>query len=374
MINICVVTSTRADYGILQPLMKALIDDKRFLTRICVTGTHLSDKYGKTIEHIDIDKSNIDCIDILGKGLKQESIFSETIVRFDEYLEKNKFDYIVVLGDRYEILGVAITAYMKQIKVIHIHGGEKTLGLQDEGFRHSITKFSSLHFTSTEEYRKRVIQLGENPCTVYNVGSLSVESILNMKFKTKNELICKYGLQDDNICMVTFNPVTLKKDKGVTEIEALLESCSHFDFYYIFMFPNIDTGADDIFEIIRKNGLKKYKLLGSIPYDDYISLAKNSSLFIGNSSSGIIEIPSLHIPVINIGDRQLGRLKSELVIDSKPTTDDICSAIKKSMSSEYREKMLNLPNPYQKENTVKEIIETIYSFNPKDYKEFYDIK
>lgn len=376
MKKICLVTSTRADYGIMCNLIKKLSCDDEIDFRLCVTGTHLSKKYGYTRRFIDIYDKYIDEIDILNNSDDTISVYSEVVIKFNEYFKKNSFDLVILLGDRYEIFCIASIAYINKVKMAHIHGGEITYGALDEQFRHCITKLSNIHFASCEKYRNRIIQMGESPENVHNVGSLSVENIKNMKFKSLDELRKDTGFALNNYALITFNPVTRSDDNGIRELKELINALSQFNYELIIMYPNMDAGKDEIISLLEHSGLNNYHLVKSLNYVDYLSLAKSSSLFIGNSSSGIIEIPSLGVPVINVGDRQKGREASKCVIECKAQCNSIVDAINFVNTDEYKYNYLTNENIYYKEDTSLTIIKEVkkYLLEGRFDKYFYDIK
>lgn len=376
MMKICLVTSTRAEYGIMNNLIKKLSLDKDICFRLCVTGSHLCPKYGYTRKYIDLDNKYIDEIDIVKGSDDVSNIFSNSILEFDGYFKKNKFDIVILLGDRYEIFAIASIAYINKIKIAHIHGGENTYGALDEQFRHCITKLSNIHFPSCEKYRDRIIQMGEMPSTVFNVGSLSVENIMNMKFRPLNELNKKYNFQLNNYAMVTFNPVTSKKDNGVGELLELVRSLTQYDYELLILYPNMDSGNNEIIQILNNIKTNKTYVIKSLEYLDYLSFASYSSLFIGNSSSGIIEIPSLNVPIINVGERQSGRESSKKVISCEANYDSICNAIEYINNSSYYENEFKEKNIYQGNDTSNIIINKIKEYISSNIttKIFYDFE
>lgn len=376
MYKICIVTSTRADYGIMSNLINKMSKDKDISFRLCVTGTHLSTEYGFTRNYIDLEEKYIDEINILKGKNDLKNVFINTIVEFDDYFKANKFDLVILLGDRYEIFCIAAVAYSNKIKLAHIHGGEITYGALDEEYRHCITKMANIHFASCERYRERIIQLGESPNRVFNVGSLSVENIAHLPFKNRDDLKAEYGFELTKYAMVTFNPVTRAEDNGLSEIKELMKALSCFDYELIISYPNIDEGNEEIINVLKAYKLNKYHLVKSLPYVDYLSLAKNSNLFIGNSSAGIIEIPSLGVPIVNVGNRQHGREVSPSVICCDGVANNIVKAVKCIDSKEYKALCAKKENIYFKLNTANQIIEEVKKYlSQNDYeKYFYDIK
>ena len=353
--KVCIVTSTRADYGILSRLIKLFYNDKDTDLFLIATGTHLSKKFGHTIDEISIPVN--EKIDI---EIENEQAYASALAikKFYECFKREKPDIVVLLGDRYEILSVAIASMYANIPIAHIHGGETTQGAIDEAIRHSITKMSHLHFTSCEQYRKRVIQLGENPERVFNVGSLGVENIKKTELLEKSELekYLDFKFAEKNI-LVTFHPVTLEGNskEQFLELVSALETLK--DTNIIITCPNSDKGNENIFELIKDfekthANVKSYASLGM---KRYLSCLQFVDMVIGNSSSGIYEVPSFKIPTINIGNRQKGRLQANSIINCNPEKEDILKAI----SDGYKIDCSNIINPYEKEDTAKQIFEII---------------
>ena len=375
MFKICVITSTRADYGIMQTLIKKMCFDADIAFRLCVTGTHLSKEFGYTRRFIDVDSSFIDEIDIIGQSSDVANVSEQIILKFTPYFQKNNFDMVVVLGDRYEMFYIASVAYLCRTKIAHIHGGESSFGSLDEEFRHCITKLSNLHFTSCEKHRQRVIQLGEDPKSVFDVGSLSVENIKQMRFKSKKELADKYGFVLDKYIMLTFNPVTSELDNGIGEFRELLSAISEFDYEVVAIYPNIDSGKDELIRLINGNHIKNMHVISSMPYEDYLSLSKNCDVFVGNSSSGIIEIPILGVPVVNVGRRQLGREKPKHIENCRAIKKDIVDVLKSIQSRPNKDFDIGTDNIYYKPNSSDLVIKEIkkYLAHRRFDKVFFDM-
>lgn len=376
MRKICVVTSTRAEYGIMSRLIKNLESDSDVELQLIVTGTHLSKKFGNTITEITSKITEKIDIDIE----KDPSIsMSFAIKNFSNVFKKLKPDILVVLGDRYEIMAVAISAILNNIPIAHIHGGETTEGAIDEAIRHSITKMSHLHFTSCQEYRNRVIQLGENPERVFNVGSLGVENITKMALLNKDQLEKSLNFQfSSKNLMITFHPVTLENMTSKEQFQELLSALDELkNTKIIFTKPNSDKGNQEIINLIdsyvktRKNTVA-FTSMGALKY---LSTLQFVDAVIGNSSSGIIEAPSFNISTVNIGDRQKGRIQASSIINCEPQKDKILKAIAKIYSEDFKENLLTTKNPYYKENTVDQIINVLKSFDLNGIikKSFYNI-
>tara|TARA_X000000368_G_scaffold404412_1_gene380415 strand:- start:1962 stop:3128 length:1167 start_codon:yes stop_codon:yes gene_type:complete len=382
--NICVVTGSRAEYGLLKPLLTKIKASKNYNLQLVVTGMHLSKKFGNTINEIENDNFNIfQKIDILPE--KKSNFYvgktiSNGIEQFSKFFIKHSPDILIVLGDRYEIFACSAAAYFLKIPIAHINGGETTEGAFDEGIRHSITKMSYLHFTSTENYKKRVIQLGEDPNRVFNVGGLFLDSIKESKILSKKELESDLNivLQKKNL-IVTYHPETLSsksQKKSFTELLNALHVKN--DINLIFTSPNADPGNDEIFEAInsfvRKNRHRSssFKSLGHLRY---FSLLNYVDGVIGNSSSGITEAPAFNIGTINIGDRQTGRIKGESIIDCDSDAAAIEYAINKLYSKNFQSIIKDIKSPYGDGTASLKILDTISKISIKDnmIKSFYDI-
>lgn len=382
--KICVLTATRAEYGLLKSIIRKLNSVQEFDVHVVVTGAHLSPEFGLTYEEIEKDGIAIDeKIEILLSADTPAAITKTmglAMISFADYLARSTPDMLVVLGDRYETLAVCCAAMNQRIPIAHIYGGEKTEGAVDENIRHAITKLSYLHFTSTEEYRRRVIQLGEQPDRVFCVGAIGIENLLKEKLLSKNELEESISFKlDKPYAVVTFHPVTMEGDSSLEQFRNLLVACSRCrKMKYIFTKANADTYGRIINQMIDDyvkayDNVAAYTSLGMIRY---LSAIKYSAMVIGNSSSGIIEAPSFGVPTINIGDRQKGRLQADSIINCRPDAEDIAGAMALVMTDEFRVKAGNTVNPYGDGNTSEKIIEKIKEFLGNDKisleKKFYD--
>lgn len=382
--KICVVTGSRSEYGLLKNLLLKIKKSKNLNLQLIVTGSHLSTDYGLTIKQILKDKFKINKkIKILQK--KDSSIdlsksMSIGIEKFSHFFKILKPDMLLILGDRYEILSSVISALFLKIPVAHLHGGERSEGAYDDAIRHAITKFSHLHFVSTVSHKKRVLQLGEDKKRVYFTGSLGVENIKNIKFYSKKYLEKKFNVkfQKKNMFII-FHPATLENNTQEKNMKEILKSVSFFKNYgKFFVYPSADLGGKSIIRLIdeyeKKNKLTyKFK---SLNQKDYFSFVRNCNFVIGNSSSGIIEVPSLKVGVINIGDRQRGRVKSKAVIDTIPSSKKIINAIIRSMKNAHQEKIKKESNPYDFNGTTKKIVKVLESkgnFKNLIKKKFNDI-
>ena len=367
--TIAILTATRAEYGLLSPIIKRMLQDDDINAKVLVTGAHLSPEFGFTYKEIEEDGVIIDKkIEILAKGDTGAAVsqtMGKALIKFGEYFECERPDALLVLGDRYETLAVCIAAMNAQIPVIHLYGGETTQGAIDEAIRHSISKMSYLHFTSTDEYRHRVIQLGENPNRVFAVGAIGVENALSLPLLSKNELEQSLGFSLDKPYVVaTYHPVTLETislDDQISDFFRAIEIKSNYT--YIITKANADAGGRRVNELLEKfaKGKTNIHIVDSLGVKRYLSALKYCYMVMGNSSSGITEVPSFHIPTINIGDRQKGRTHAETVIDCKSDTDSILSAMEKAESEEYRKICLRAVNPFEKPNVAENIVSTIKS-------------
>ena len=386
--HIAVATSTRADYGILKPLIGRLKKEKEFSAGLLVTGMHLSESFGMTVQEIEHDGNPIDArLSVLEEGDLPQDIsgtMANTLRSFAKYFSACKPDLLVVLGDRYEILSVCIAAMNEGIPIAHLHGGETTEGAIDECVRHSITKMSYLHFTATEKYRERVIQLGESPERVFCVGALGVENACCMPLMAEEALRGELGLTEAPYISVTFHPVTMEQGQAEKQVQELLAamdgfSAEHKTVQYVVTKANADAGGRSINRILEEyaENHDNVHLYTSLGMYRYLSSLKYCAFVLGNSSSGIIEAPSFGVPTVNIGDRQKGRIQAESVVNCLPEKNEILSAMRKAMSDEWQEYCHGVENPYGKGDTSERIVEVVkdYLLNEKISlkKSFYDI-
>lgn len=386
MRKICVITGTRAEFGLLSGLMRLIKQSEQTTLQVVATNMHLSERYGNTYREIEESGFVIDykvpMLDERGIDDSTATIMamSRALVGFAEAYNVLQPDLIVVLGDRYEILAAVEAALIKRIPVAHLHGGELTFGAYDDAIRHSITKMSHLHFTSTEEYRKRVIQLGEQPERVFYVGALGVENIKQVPLMSKSEIEqnLQFDITDQTI-LVTYHPVTLSDSDLLSDINALFEALDeHSELHVIFTMPNSDTGGQVIAEAIKQyaaqhtNRVRAYKSLGM---RRYLSVMKYCLAVVGNSSSGILETPSFQIPTLNIGIRQDGRIAATSVYHCATDKTSISAGLDHILSSEFRDIASKAQNPYEKEGTTQAIFDVIstYPLEGIIQKKFYDL-
>ena len=382
--KICVFTGARAEYGLLSSLMELIKNDKNTELQTFVTGSHLSHEFGLTYREIEQDGFKIDKkIEMILSADTPSSIIKSTgvgMIGFADALKDLKPDILVLLGDRYELMPVSFAALILKIPVAHIHGGEVTEGAFDDSIRHSITKMSWWHFTACEEYKKRLVQLGENPKKIFNVGGLGVDKIKNSKLLSKSELTKQTGIKfKKKNLLITFHPVTLENESAKYQVKSLIEALDKYkDTFLIFTMPNADSNSREIFEIINnfvsENNHRaiSFTSMGSLLY---LSTLQFVDGVIGNSSSGLLEAPTFKIGTVNIGDRQKGRIKAKSVIDCKPTKESINAAIKTLYSNGFRKELKNTTNPYGSGNAAEKIFNTLkYEPIPKNLKkEFFDI-
>lgn len=387
MKRIGIMTGTRAEYGLLKPLMQEINKDNDMELYLIVSGMHLSPEFGMTYQEIEEDGFEINAkVEMLLSSDSPAGISKSIglgVIGFADEFQRADLDMLILLGDRYEALSAAISAMVMRIPIAHLHGGEVTEGAIDEGIRHSITKMSYLHFTSTEQYRNRVIQLGENPERVFYVGALGVENIKKINLMTKEELERSIHFEiDENTVIVTYHPVTLENNTVEEQFLNLLEVLDRNPkIRMIFTKANADTNGRIVNELIDKYAAQNSEracAFVSLGQKRYLSALKYCRIVIGNSSSGIIEAPSFGKPIINIGDRQKGRICADSVINCGYTQQEIQQAMETALTEEFENKASNCRNPYEKENTAANIISVIkdYLLNDKIKlkKGFYDIK
>lgn len=384
--TICIVTGTRAEYGLLRPIIKQVIATNSFEIKIVATGMHLSEDFGLTYKEIEADGISIDAkIDVLQNDDSNKAMSKAIgigVIRFAEYFGKTQPAMVVVLGDRFEIFAAATAAAVACIPIAHLYGGETTEGAVDEFFRHSISKMSYLHFTSTEQYRQRVINMGETPDRVFNVGATGVENILSMPLMTIDELAQSIGFNlNSPYALVTFHPVTLEKNTAPKQIEDLLSALNETNgLNYIFTKANADANGRAINKKIDAYCEEKRNAIAftSMGVLRYLSAMKYCEMVIGNSSSGIMETPSFKKPTINIGDRQKGRICAKSVISCEAEKHSIINSLKKARSQEFLDEIAHQSSPYGDGKTSEKIAAVMKDFLDNDKinlkKSFYDVR
>ncbi len=382
--KICVVTSSRAEYGLLKGIIKLISEDKELELCLVATGTHLSREYGYTVSQIENDGFIIsEKPDILVSGDTPAAV-SKTqgmaFIAFADIFARQKPDMLVILGDRTEMIPVAFAAVNERIPIAHISGGETTEGAVDECVRHSLTKTAYLHFPACEEYRKRIIQLGEAPDRVFNFGDVGVEMVKKAPKPSREELKNKlnFDFNKPYICVI-FHPVTLQIENAAEQTENLLSAIDlHKEYNYFILHSNSDAGGHIVMDKIKAyaGANDNCALFTLLDPETYAAVLSYSAALLGNSSSGIVEAPALNVPTINIGDRQKGRLQANSIISCEPEKNAISKAILKLKSEEFRENMKNVVSPYGDGNVSYNIYKCIKEFLNKKIdlkKKFYDL-
>ena len=384
--SVGVVTGTRAEYGLLRPLLFKLRDNKKINLKLIVTGSHLSGKFGYTKD--EIIKDGFDDFYAIPIPIDDDSktgmayATGEATKLFAELFNEYNPDLLVVLGDRFEIFSAVSAAHLMGIRVAHIAGGDVTEGAVDDAIRHCLTKMSYLHFPGCDEARKRIIQMGESPDRVFNVGEFGVENCINTEFLTREALAESVDFYDINkdYSVITFHPVTMESNTGIQQLCELIKAMDSIEgMSYIITMANADAGGREINEKWVEEGKKhkNWKVVTSLGVTRYLSALKYAKLCIGNSSSGLVEAPSLGVPTVNIGDRQKGRIQPDSVINCNPKCVDIVKAIYKGLSEEWIYKTRNINNPFGNGTSSKQTVDIILKFLETSKnsieKSFYDI-
>lgn len=381
--KVAVFTGTRAEYGLLYWLLKDIQEDNELELRLIVSGMHLSPEFGNTWQQIEKDGFSIDeKIEILLSSdtpVGTAKSMGLGVLGFADALSRVTPDILIILGDRFEALAVAQTAMILRIPILHLHGGEITEGAYDDAIRHAITKLSYLHCTSAEEYRKRVIQLGEDPARVANVGAIGLDHIKRSQFLSLKQLSESLNFKLKNpYFLVTYHPVTLGKELPEESFKALLMALDSFpNFQVILTYPNADDGGRKIIPLLEAYASSQPGRVLAIPSLGqlrYLSAVKHAAAVIGNSSSGIIEVPAFDVPTVNIGDRQRGRLAAKSVLNCPATSQSIIKTIRIAITRSYKGPEETITNPYGQGNASSKIIEIIKSMKFERSKTFYDIK
>ncbi len=381
-LKVAVFTGTRAEYGLLYWLLKDIEADPDLELQLLVTGMHLSPEFGETYKVIEEDGFKIDeKIEIL---LSSDSAVGTAksiglgVLGFTDSLSRLSPDVLVILGDRFEALAIAQTAMILRIPIIHLHGGEVTEGAYDDAIRHAITKLSYLHATSTEEYRQRVIQLGEEPSRVKNVGAIGLDHLRRSEMLSLEELSESLGFElSHKFFLITYHPVTLAEEEPVESFKEILRVIDLYHDYKVGLtYPNADDGGRKIIPLLEEyatNNKERVLAIPSLGQQRYLSAVKHCSAVIGNSSSGIIEVPSFGVPTINVGLRQKGRLAARSVIHTEANFKSIKSAMQSALSNEFETDNAPVINPYGEGDTSMKVIELIKSMSFKPSKTFYDV-
>ncbi|MFA4991098.1 MAG: UDP-N-acetylglucosamine 2-epimerase [Candidatus Omnitrophota bacterium] len=383
--KICVVTGSRAEYGLLRPLLEEIRKDKALRLFLVVTGAHLSGEFGLTYREIEKDRFRISGkVDISLKTDIPSGIARSTglaVSNFARLYETMKPDIVAALGDRFEIFGAVTAALISRIPVAHIGGGELTEGSIDNSFRYAITKMSHLHFVCTEEYRRRVMQLGEDPKTIFNVGSLGLDNIRYLRLLSKKELETRFGFEfSRRNLLVTFHPATLDEAPAAAQFRELLAAADNLkDTKIFFTKANADTGGKAINRMIdryaagRGNSIVVFDSMGHL---GYLSMMRFVDGVVGNSSSGIAEAPSFKIGTVNVGDRQRGRARAASVIDCAPDRREISRAIQKIYSAGFKARLAGTVNPYAAKGSAARKIKDVLKNHRLDNilkKKFHDV-
>lgn len=381
--KICIVTGSRAEYGLLRTLMRLVRNDPRLSLQIIATGMHLSPEFGLTVRDMERDGFTPDvAVEMLLSSDTPIGVLKSMglgLISFSEAFDRLKPDIVVVLGDRFEIFAAAQAAYVSRIPIAHLHGGETTEGAIDEAFRHAITKMAHLHFVAAAPYRDRVIQMGEDPQKVFLVGAPGLDMMSEIDFLSRVELEKELGITlSPPVLLVTYHPVTLEKD-STRRFRTLIEALDSFpEASILFTLPNADTDGRVIIEDIErfvKERPSKRRAFASLGAQRYLSLMKQADAVVGNSSSGFTEAPALGIPVVNIGDRQKGRLRAASVIDCPEETNAITESVRKAISQRFRDNARDTDSPYGSGGASRAILETLASFPLSGIviKRFFDI-
>lgn len=404
MKKISVVTATRAEYGILKPLIRRLLACDQWETQVIVTGTHLEAAFGNTVQEIEGDDvpiyRRIPILNTENAASGVDDAYAVTLAMaaalrgFGAYFREEQPDLLIILGDRTEMLAIAAAAMNAQIPIAHLHGGELTQGAVDDCVRHALTKMSYLHFASADVYRERIIQMGEDPSRVYNVGALGVENIMNEKLMTPQELAASVDFPADQpYAVVTFHPVTLEQgtcpqqEAAVRQMHELLDAMrARPDLFFLITKANSDAGGRQINELLEGETADEpnMKLVASLGMKRYLSAVKHAQFVLGNSSSGIIEAPALGVPTVNIGDRQQGRIMAKSVIGCEPERSAMIAAMDQALrlseqirvDRQLRER-LRVENPYGDGHTSEKIMAVLEQYMKLDRidlkKKFYDL-
>lgn len=386
MKKIAVFTGTRAEYGLLYWLMREIESDEELELQLIVSGMHLSPEFGYTVESIEKDGFLVsEKVEMLLSSSTDVGVAKSIglgVIGFADALDRLRPDCLIILGDRFEALAVAQAAMIMQIPIAHLHGGELTEGLIDEAIRHSITKMAQLHFTSAEVYRKRVIQLGESPDRVFNVGAPAIENVRRLKLLNQGELEASLEFKlGDMPLLVTYHPVTLKAGGGIESLKNLLSALDRVapEHKLVITFPNADTHGRELIEVLKEYASRnpgRVLLTQSLGQLRYLSLMKICGAVVGNSSSGLLEAPAFGVPTVDIGIRQKGRFKPDSVIESGEELSEISAALSVALSEDHRSASKAALNPYGDGHVSEKVIPVLKSKDLKSlvFKKFYDLE
>jgi len=382
--KVCVISGSRAEYGILKLIMRKIKAEDQLELQVLITGSHLSRRFGLTVESVQSDgfeihkKCEIPLEEDSEEGVLRS--LAASLPTIGAALKELSPELVIIVGDRYEIFGAAVAATLLHIPIAHIHGGEITLGAIDDVFRHSITKMASIHFTATAKYRDRVIQMGENPDNVFLVGAPGLEYIQTCDFMPRALVEEKLGLKlSDDSFVVAFHPETRYPGKTVRDLDAMLQAFDRFpDLHLVFTGSNADQDGRlfnrKIASYVDANSHRAV-FHASLGQNLFLSTLRLTKGLIGNSSSGIIEAPSLAVGTLNVGARQEGRIRARTVIDSDASADSIAVGIERLLSEDFRDRLKNVLNPYFQENCSEKVISALKSFSVdgSQHKLFYDV-
>jgi len=382
--KVCIATGTRAEYGLLKPLIDKIKMSPDLKLQLLVTGAHLSPEFGLTYKQIEEDGLKIDAkVEMLLSSDTAEGITKSMglgMIGYADAFGNLLPDLLIILGDRYEMLSIASAAIIFKIPIVHIHGGEITEGAYDDAIRHAITKLSHLHFTSTETYRQRVIQLGEKPERVFNVGAIGLDNVHSLSLMSKEQMEEELQVKFKQFnYVIAFHPETLAKMSVEAQFQNLLDAIEgEMDSFFVFTKANADTNGRIINQMIESfvsKNTEKSAMFSSLGSLKFLSLMRLTDAIVGNSSSGIIEAPSLNTATINIGDRQRGRIQALSVVNCSPDQYQISDAFKKIKSKEFKRILERIKNPYGSGNTSAKILDVLQSIHPEclTIKTFYDI-
>ena len=383
MRKICVFTGTRAEYGLLYWLMKDIQASATLELQVIVSGMHLSPEFGETWKQVEQDGFNIDAkVEMLLSSDTAVGVVKSMglgVIGFADTLDRLRPSALVVLGDRFESLAIVQAAHIMRIPVVHLHGGEITEGAFDDAIRHAITKMSNWHFVAAEPYRKRVIQMGEDPSTVFNAGAIGLDHIKRSPMMSLDELSesLSFKLQEPYL-VVTYHPVTLLDEEPVASFKTLLAALDQFpDYKIILTYPNADNGGRAIISLLEEYAQHQPERVLAIPslgFKRYLSAIARASAVVGNSSSGIIEVPSFGIPTVNIGTRQLGRLAAESVLHCAPEGAALTETLEKALSPEFAHFCKSTHNPYGQGDASSRITKELESRPVTLHKHFFDLE
>ena len=381
--RIAVFTGTRAEYGLLYWLMKDIQASPLLDLQVIVSGMHLSPEFGETWKLVEADGFPVDAkVEMLLSSDTSVGVVKSMglgTIGFADALDRLKPDMLVVLGDRFEALAVVQAALIMRVPVAHLHGGEITEGAYDDAIRHAITKMASLHFTAAEAYRRRVIQMGELPSTVFNVGALGLDHLVRTQPMSCDELVASLGFPlHQPYFLVTYHPVTLAEEDPVVSFKALLAAIDHCpDHHVILTYPNADNGGRALIPILEDYALRHPDRVLAIPslgFRRYQSALSRAAAVIGNSSSGIIEAPAFGVPTVNIGARQTGRLAAESVLNCSPDVQSICQAISRALSVDFKASCHGVANPYGGGNAAQQVVRLLEETHGPFHKHFHDVE